>query len=156
MLCAINWCREVNMILMKKERERVNETFYKKIAGSLMYITTTRPDLQFVVRLLSRYMSRPTKLHLQATKRVLRYLKVWWILVFGITKKELESYLYTLSVTLLEMYSKKSTSGYVYLMDDPVVAWSSKKKSIVTLSTTEVEMWLHLCVLVKLFGSRGF
>lgn len=34
--------------------ERVDETFYKQIIGSLMYITITRPDLQFAVSLLSR------------------------------------------------------------------------------------------------------
>lgn len=44
--------------------EQVDETFYKHIIGSLMYITTTRLDLQFAVSLLSRYMSEPTQLHL--------------------------------------------------------------------------------------------
>ena len=58
---------------MDENGERIDETFYKQIIGSLMYITTTRPDLQFAVSLLSRYMSKPTKLHLQAAKRVLRY-----------------------------------------------------------------------------------
>lgn len=55
--------------------ELVDETYYKQIVGSLMYITITRPDLQFSVSLLSRYMSKPTTLHLQAAKRVLRYLR---------------------------------------------------------------------------------
>ena len=43
--------------------------------GSLMYLTTTRPNLMFMVSLISRYMENPTELHLQAAKRVLRYLK---------------------------------------------------------------------------------
>lgn len=37
------------------------------------------------------------------------------------------------------MDSKRSTSGYVFLMDNAAVAWSSKKQPIVTLSMTEAE-----------------
>jgi len=48
---------------------------YKQLVGSLMYMTATRPDLMYVVCLLSRFMSTPTELHLQAAKKVLRYLK---------------------------------------------------------------------------------
>ena len=54
---------------------RIDSTFYKKIVGSLMYLTATRPDVMFVVSLISRFMDCPTKLHLQAAKRTLRYLK---------------------------------------------------------------------------------
>lgn len=54
---------------------KVDSTMYKKLAGSLMYMTVTRLDLMYVICLLSRIMSNPTKLHLQAAKRVLRYLK---------------------------------------------------------------------------------
>ncbi|XP_070662340.1 uncharacterized protein [Malus domestica] len=53
----------------------VDITMYKQIVGSLMYLITIRPDIMFVVSLISRYMERPTELHLQAAKRVLRYLK---------------------------------------------------------------------------------
>jgi hypothetical protein len=53
----------------------VDSTFYKQIVGSFMYLTATRPDLMFIVSLISRYMERPTKSHLQAAKRVLRYVK---------------------------------------------------------------------------------
>jgi 2-polyprenyl-3-methyl-5-hydroxy-6-metoxy-1,4-benzoquinol methylase len=40
-----------------------------------MYLTATRPDMMFAVSLISRYMANPTELHLQAAKRILRYLK---------------------------------------------------------------------------------
>ena len=50
-------------------------TMYKQLVGSLMYMAATRPDLMYVVCLLSRLLCTPTELHLQATKRVLRYLK---------------------------------------------------------------------------------
>ncbi|GAA0166823.1 transmembrane signal receptor [Lithospermum erythrorhizon] len=57
------------------EGSLIDETYYKQIVGSLMYLTNTRPDMTFAVSILSRFMSRPTELHLQLAKRVLRYLK---------------------------------------------------------------------------------
>lgn len=58
-----------------KEVSIIDETYYKQIVGSPMYITVVRPDIMFVVSFISRFMARPTKLHLQAVKRVLGYLK---------------------------------------------------------------------------------
>jgi len=52
----------------------VDKTYYKQVVGSLMYLTATRPDMMFVVSLISRYMENPTELLLQVAKRVLRYL----------------------------------------------------------------------------------
>ena len=54
---------------------RIDNTFYKKIVGSLMYLTATRPDVMFVVSRISKFMDYPTELHLQLAKRILRYLK---------------------------------------------------------------------------------
>lgn len=53
----------------------VDETYYKKIVGSLMYLTTTRTSVRYATSLLNMYMERPTKLHLKFAKRVLKYLK---------------------------------------------------------------------------------
>eukprot|EP00253_Pinus_taeda_P003954 PITA_03954 len=50
-------------------------SLYKSIVGSLMYLTATRPDIMFVVSLISRFMERPKEAHWQATKRILRYFK---------------------------------------------------------------------------------
>ena len=50
-------------------------TKYKQIVGSLMYVTSTRPDLMFVGSLISHFMACPTQLHFAAAKRVLRYIK---------------------------------------------------------------------------------
>jgi hypothetical protein len=52
---------------------KVESTFYKQVVGSLMYLTTTRLDVMFVMSLISRYMANPTELYLQAAKRILRY-----------------------------------------------------------------------------------
>ena len=50
-------------------------TTYQRIVGKLIYLTITRPDITFVVSLLSQYMHAPTTQHLDMMKRILRYLK---------------------------------------------------------------------------------
>lgn len=53
----------------------VNDTEYKKLVGSLLYLTATRPNVMYVAGLLSIYMVKSTRAHMQETKKVLRYLK---------------------------------------------------------------------------------
>ncbi|KAM1819691.1 hypothetical protein ACFX1X_001299 [Malus domestica] len=57
------------------EGESVDPTFFKSLVGSLRYLTCTRPNILYVVGLVSRYMENPTTTHLKTTKRILRYLK---------------------------------------------------------------------------------
>lgn len=122
------------------ECDRIDETYYKQIVGSLMYITATRPDMMFVVSFISRFMARPTELHLQAAKRALRYLKGtvdYGIFYMKSGNKELVAF--TDSDYAGELEDRKSTSGYVFIPSGGAVSWSSKKQPIVTLSTTEAE-----------------
>ena len=53
----------------------VDETTYRSIVGSLMFLTHTRPDIAFSVSLVSRYMKNPSEIHMKAAKRILRYVK---------------------------------------------------------------------------------
>ena len=55
--------------------ERVDDNMYKSLIGSLLYLTANRPDICFVVSLLSRFMHSPRDKHLTTAKRVLRYIK---------------------------------------------------------------------------------
>lgn len=104
-----------------------------------MYITATRPDLMFVVCLLSRYMANPTDLHMQAAKRVLRYLKGTVDMGVFYKRGGVEGLLaYTDSDYAGDVDDRKSTSGYVFLLGGGAVSWSSRKQPV-TLSTTEAE-----------------
>ncbi|GJW35344.1 retrovirus-related pol polyprotein from transposon TNT 1-94 [Tanacetum coccineum] len=53
----------------------VDATLYHGMIGSLMYLTSSRPDLIYVVCLCARYQAKPTEKHLNAVKRIFRYLK---------------------------------------------------------------------------------
>ncbi|GKA18948.1 hypothetical protein Tco_0698863 [Tanacetum coccineum] len=53
----------------------VNQTRFRGMVGSLMYLTASRPDLVFVVCMCARYQAKPTKKHFEAIKRVFWYSK---------------------------------------------------------------------------------
>ncbi|XXG80205.1 hypothetical protein AAC387_Pa09g1131 [Persea americana] len=120
--------------------KKVDATLYKQIVGSLMYLTSTRPDIMHAVSLISRYMENPTAVNLLAAKRIFRYLK--GTADFGILYKNGgESSLIGFSDSVYpgDLDDRKSTSGFVFMMDYRAVTWSSKKQQTVTLSTTEAE-----------------
>ncbi|XP_070049669.1 uncharacterized mitochondrial protein AtMg00810-like [Nicotiana tomentosiformis] len=60
---------------MDEPSSPVNETMYRGIIGSLVYLTTSIPDIVFSVGLCARFQSNPKESHLKAAKRILRYLK---------------------------------------------------------------------------------
>ncbi|GJX38280.1 retrovirus-related pol polyprotein from transposon TNT 1-94 [Tanacetum coccineum] len=54
--------------------KQVDATYYRGMIGSLMYLIASRPDLNYVICLCSRYQAKPTEKHLQAVKRIFQYL----------------------------------------------------------------------------------
>ncbi|KAH0726537.1 hypothetical protein KY284_002402 [Solanum tuberosum] len=109
--------------------------FTKDLGGK-----TTRPDITHVVSLISRFMENPKELHLLAAKRILRYLK--GTVDFGLfyKKDEITELIgFSDSDYAGDLYYRKSTSGYVFMLSSGAVSWSSKKQPIVTLSTTGAE-----------------
>jgi hypothetical protein len=118
----------------------INSTQYMQMVCSLMYLTSTRLDIMFVVNLLSRYLAHPAELHLQAVKRVLRYIK--GTLSYGIFYKQsgdVELLAYTDNDYAGDLEDRKSTLGLLFMLSSRAVSWSSKKQPVVTLSTTEAE-----------------
>lgn len=64
----------------------MDKTLYMQMVESLMYLTSTRPDIMFVGSLLSRYLTYPTKIHLQIVMKV-RTLSYQGTLTYGISYK---------------------------------------------------------------------
>nr|GEV81243.1 hypothetical protein [Tanacetum cinerariifolium] len=58
-----------------KEGKAVNLSHYRGMIGTLLYLTASRPNLQFAICMCARYQARPTKKHLHAVKRIFRYLR---------------------------------------------------------------------------------
>nr|GEV78421.1 uncharacterized mitochondrial protein AtMg00810-like [Tanacetum cinerariifolium] len=53
----------------------VDATLYRGMIGSLMYLTSSRPDLTYALYFCAQYQAKPTEKHLNAVKRIFRYLK---------------------------------------------------------------------------------
>jgi len=63
---------------------KIDETLFKQVVGSLMYLTATWPNLMYGESLISRFMSCPTESHWIAAKRILRYVKKYfWFYIFN-------------------------------------------------------------------------
>jgi hypothetical protein len=67
---------EQNVKLSANEGDLVEDTtMYRRIVGSLIYMTITRPYLSYAVGVVSQFMQTPQKPHLDVVRRVLRYIK---------------------------------------------------------------------------------
>ena len=58
-----------------EDSEKMDDSMYRSLIGSLLYLTAIRPDILFIVSFLSKFMHSPRDTHLTAAKRVLRYIK---------------------------------------------------------------------------------
>nr|GFA26762.1 uncharacterized mitochondrial protein AtMg00810-like [Tanacetum cinerariifolium] len=56
-------------------RKLVDHTDYRSMIGSLMYVTSSRPDIMFSTCMCARYQANPNEHHVSAVKRIFRYLK---------------------------------------------------------------------------------
>ena len=73
---------------LDKRGNKVDQTLYHSMIGSLLYLTASRPDIMFSVYICARFQANPKETHLIAVKRILRYLKhTHQALAFGIPKE---------------------------------------------------------------------
>jgi hypothetical protein len=122
------------------EGEKINSTTFKSLVGSLRYLSCTRLNILYGVGLMSRFMETPIMTHFKALKRILRYIK--GTIDFGLFYSYSNSFYlvgYSDSDWAEDMDDRNSTTGFVFYMGDTVFTWSSKKQSIITLSTCEAE-----------------
>ncbi|GKC19012.1 putative ribonuclease H-like domain-containing protein, partial [Tanacetum coccineum] len=120
--------------------EAVNVHLYRSMIGSLMYLTASRPDIQFAVSACSRHQVTPLTSHLNAVKRIFKYLK---------GRPKLGLWYPRDSPFVLEAYSdsdyagshgdRKSTTGGCQFLGRRLISWQCKKQTIVATSSTEAE-----------------
>ncbi|GKE09723.1 putative ribonuclease H-like domain-containing protein, partial [Tanacetum coccineum] len=118
----------------------VNVHLYRSMIGSLMYLTASRPDIMFAVSACSRHQVTPLTSHLNAVKKIFKYLKGQPKLGLWYPKD---------SPFQLEAYSdsdyagshgdRKSTTGGCQFLGRRLISWQCKKQTIVATSSTEAE-----------------
>ena len=125
----------------KLEIKEMENIPYASAIGSLMYAQVcTRPDIAFIVGVLGRYLSNPGVDHWKAAKRVMRYLKRTkdYMLTYRRSDR-LEIIGYTDSDFAGCQDSKRSTSGYVYMLAGGAISWRSAKQTLIASSTMAAE-----------------
>lgn len=123
------------------EKTELTTAPYREAVGSLLYLSKgTRPDISFSVSMVSRYMEKPTKLHWNAVKRIMKYLKgtVDYGLHFK-KQKTLSLCGYSDADFAGDIETRKSTTGFIVIWSGCVVSWCSQRQSTVATSTTYSE-----------------
>ncbi|XP_057468143.1 secreted RxLR effector protein 161-like [Actinidia eriantha] len=122
---------------------------YASAVGSLMYaMLCTRPDICYVVGMISRYQSNLGSEHWIAVKHVLKYLRRTrdYMLIYG--SEDLTPIGYSDSNFQSDRDSRKSTSGYMFTLGGGAISWRSVKQSCIADSTMEAE-YIEVCEAAK-------
>ncbi|GJT78953.1 hypothetical protein Tco_1045678 [Tanacetum coccineum] len=127
--------------LMKDEEcESVDSTKYRGMIGSLLYLTASRPDIMFSVCLCARFQEAPKTSHLEAVKRIFRYIKGTTHLGLWYPKgTDIETVVHADSDHSGDYVDRKSTSGFCTFVGCSLTSWFSKKQTALAISTTEAE-----------------
>ncbi|GKA90357.1 hypothetical protein Tco_0812227 [Tanacetum coccineum] len=124
-----------------QDGDPLTDTQYRVMIGSLLYLTASRPDIMFSVYLCARFQAAPKTSHIEAVKRIFRYIKgtshlgLWYPKGTG-----LETIIYADSDYARDYVDRKRhLVGYVTFMSCCLTSWFSKKQPALAISTTEAE-----------------
>ncbi|KAF5469242.1 hypothetical protein F2P56_013330 [Juglans regia] len=132
---------ELNVKIRKEEGDLLTDpSLYRKLVGSLVYLTITRPDISFAVQQVSQFLQTPRHLHLVAVRRIIRYVQ-------GTSARGL--FFPAGNSPHLAAYSdvdwagcvdtRRSIIGWCVFLGDALISWKSKKQDRVSKSSTESE-----------------
>eukprot|EP00253_Pinus_taeda_P028674 PITA_28674 len=122
------------------ESTEVHQPTYRYMIGSLLYLTATQLDIMHVVGRVGRFQANSKETHLQAVKRIFKYLQgtqnygLWYP-----RDTDLTLHAYLDADWAGSMDDRKSTSGGAFFMGSKLVPWFNKKQSSIALSTSEAE-----------------
>ena len=113
---------------------------YRRLVGRLIYLTFTRPELSYVVHLLSQFMQKPRDDHWTAALRVVRYIKGCpdqGIMLSSNSNLQLTAFCDADWSACPR--TRRSLSAYLVLLGDSLVSWRTKEQHTVSRSSAEAE-----------------
>jgi hypothetical protein len=136
--------------LDEREKEEMENVPYRQAIGCLMYLMVgTRPDLAVAVSQVSRFMENPGPQHWQAVKHILRYLRgtASWCLNYS-SEGKLDLVGYCDADWAGDQDTRRSTTGYTFVLGGASITWNCKRQPTVALSSTEAE-YMAVCGAAK-------
>ena len=139
---------DARLIIDTSPLEQEERTFmlgkpYRALVGSLLYLLFTRPDITFSVNQLTRHLDNPRRSHWTAALRLLKYLRGTATLTLHYQRQEESSFSlvgYSDSDWGGCTTTRKSTTGYAFLLCGAAISWKTKLQPSVALSTCEAEL----------------
>ena len=138
----VNTPMDANVKLdMKENDEPVDKGQFQRLVGKLIYLAHTCPNIAFTVSCVSQFMHSPSKSHLDAVYRILKYLKglPGRGLLFR-KNEERKVEIFVDADWAGSVIDRRSTSGYCSYVWGNLVTWRSKKQTVVARSSAEVEL----------------
>ncbi|GJX43794.1 hypothetical protein Tco_0260470 [Tanacetum coccineum] len=118
----------------------VDQTDYQSKIGSLIYLTSSRPDIVQSVCYCARYQAIPTEKLLKEVKRIFRYLRGTINMGLWYPKDsdfELTAFSNADHAGCLD--TRKSTFGGIQFLGDKLVSWMSNKRDCTAMSSAKAE-----------------
>ena len=142
----------------EEERRSMEATPYRQVVGSLMYLmVSTRPDLAAALGVLARFMQDPGRIHWEAAKRVLRYVQQTKRLGLQFKRqKSTEIVGFCDSDWGGDLDTRRSTTGYVFLLGGGAFSWCSKRQGGSALSSCEAEYTAAAQAAMEVAWQRSF
>lgn len=141
----------------QEEKDKTLKVLNQMLVGNLIYaVMCRRPDICYVVGLVSRFQSKSGLKHWIAIKRSPRYLRGTLDIVLFYSWKDLHLIDYSDVDWGDEIVRLKSTSRYAFLLNDGVISWSSMNQSCIALSTMETEYVTYFSDIQETIWLRRF
>jgi hypothetical protein len=113
---------------------------YRPLVGSMLYLAvTTRPDIAYAVGMLAKYSSNPTDIHWREALNMLRYLKGTKSQGLTFSGGDITIMGYCDADYAGDLDTRRSTTGYVFILGGAAISWSSRRQHTVAASTAEAE-----------------
>ncbi|UYV68298.1 hypothetical protein LAZ67_5003753 [Cordylochernes scorpioides] len=130
-----------------EQKEKMPKFPFREAVGSLMFAScVSRPDITYAVSQVSKFLEYPGPAHCTTVKNIFRYLKGTPHMGILFTGQD-QLVGYSDSDFARDVDSRKSTTGYAFMMNGGTVSWASQRQPIIALSTTESE-YIAACELI--------
>nr|GEW31210.1 hypothetical protein [Tanacetum cinerariifolium] len=142
-------------LLKDPESEDVDVHTYRSMIGSLMYLTSSRPNIMFAVCACAHFQVTPKASHLHAVKRIFRYLKGKLHLGLWYPKDSpFDLVAYSDSDYAGASLDRKSTTGGCQFLGCRLISWQCKKQTVVATSSTKAEYVAAASYCAQVYGFR--